>query len=323
MSLDPLAPMKSNEAEPIPKRKPNLGTRHRLAIRSVSILSLLCLLVYLTVSVISAHILTLPRSRPITLQPGWISARSENWSVVCEDGVRIQGWYCPVEQPEMRPLIVLVHGLGENRQNVAGQAKGLVDRGYNVLLFDLRGHGESDAELRISLGRRERRDLRAVLKWALAKGYETDEIGWVGYSMGGATLIMEAASNRSIRTVAVDSAFGDLPAILESQLSIESGLPALFNPGILLAAGWLFDSPVADLVPAESARKWGHRPLLVIHGVQDSLVPKRQAEAIAKAAGQECQVVYLPQVGHCEAFKSDPKGYIDRLDRFFGEHLGR
>ncbi|HEU5115891.1 MAG TPA: alpha/beta hydrolase, partial [Isosphaeraceae bacterium] len=68
---------------------------------------------------------------------------------------------------------------------------------------------------------------------------------------------------------------------------------------------------------------WGDRPLLVIHGESDHLVPRQQAEAIVRSAGPTCRAVYLPQVGHCDAFKTDPDGYINRIDRFFCDHLER
>ena len=111
--------------------------------------------------------------------------------------------------------------------------------GYDVLLFDLRGHGQSDPS-RLYLGRRERADIRAVMAWAGAEGFTHDRIGWLGYSMGGSTLLMEAARNPQIQVAVIDSPYGDLPKLLEVQLSRHSGLPSWFNPGILLAARWIF-----------------------------------------------------------------------------------
>lgn len=307
----------SDLGKPVPKK-----SRWRLAAWSGTTAAVGLVVLYLVIASISAHVLTLPRSCPVRLDPSRISTRHEPWSAVCEDGVKLKGWFFPSVSVEAgpRPLIVLVHGLGQSRQSLAGQARGLVELGYNVLLFDLRGHGESDPE-RISLGHRERRDLRAVLKWAGKHGFPPERTGWVGYSMGGAALLMEAADNPKIRVVAVDSAFGNLPEVLDPQLSVESGLPRFFNPGILFAAAWLFDTPVADLLPAESARKWRDRPLLLIHGEADRLVPKRQAQAIARAAGPTCQTVFVPHACHCGAYKYDPRSYVNRLDQFFREHL--
>ena len=86
--------------------------------------------------------------------------------------------------------------------------------GYDVLLFDLRGHGRSDPS-RLTMGARERGDVRTVLDWATRKGYPAERIGWLGWSMGASTVLMEAAQNPRIKAVVLDSPFGNLPELLD------------------------------------------------------------------------------------------------------------
>ena len=185
-------------------------------------------------------------------------------------GSRSAGWYLPTH--ERRHLIVLVHGMWSSWLEMAALGRDLHERGFDVLLFDLRGHGESDPS-RLSLGRRERADIRAVMTWAQTEGFTYDRVGWLGYSMGGSTVLMEAARNPRIQATVLDSPYGDLPKLLKIQLSKHSGLPAWFNPGILLAARWVYGVRTDDLVPTRFARSWGDRPLLVIHGESDTIVP--------------------------------------------------
>jgi pimeloyl-ACP methyl ester carboxylesterase len=193
-------------------------------------------------------------------------------------------------------------------------------QGFDVLLFDLRGHGESDPS-RLYLGRRERADIRAVMSWAKSHGFSDDRIGWLGYSMGGSTVLMEAARNPGIHAVVLDSPYGNLPKLLEIQLSKHSGLPSWFNPGILTAARWAYGVRTDDLVPTRFARAWGRRPLLVIHGEEDSIVPLVQARELAQAAGSMCLTKTVPGVDHVQAYESDPDGYVRLVGTFFNEHL--
>jgi pimeloyl-ACP methyl ester carboxylesterase len=195
-------------------------------------------------------------------------------------------------------------------------------RGYDILLFDLRGHGQSDPS-RLFMGRRERADIRAVLAWANRRGFAPDQIGWVGYSMGASTVLMEGAQNPAIRAAVLDSPYGNLPELLNQQLTYHSHLPRIFNPGILLAARWVFGVRTDDLVPIRSARKWGDRPLFLIHGEADSIVPVRHARLLAQAAGPTCRAVTLPGVEHVQAYRLNPRGYVAAVDRFFGRHLTR
>lgn len=277
-------------------------------------------LVYLGVSLISADALTRSHNRASMIDPRAVSKEATPWKMRTEDGITLRGWYHPT--PERRQLVVMVHGLWSSWDEMAWLGRDLHARGYDVLLFDLRGHGQSDRS-RVSMGRRERSDLRAVLTWAESQGFSFDRIGWVGFSMGASTLLMEAAQNSRIHAVVLDSPFGDLPELLDVQLSQHSHLPRWFNPGILTAAHLAYGIRTDDLIPIRSARSWGERPLLLIHGEADTTVPVRQARLLANAAGPSCRTVLLPGIDHVKAYQSDPVNYVSAVDAFFQRHLTR
>jgi pimeloyl-ACP methyl ester carboxylesterase len=79
------------------------------------------------------------------------------------------------------PPVVLVHGLSATRRNVVQGSRALVKRGYRLISYDARGHGESQPgpsyEYSELVG-----DLEAVLA-----ELELDEAALVGSSMGAAT----------------------------------------------------------------------------------------------------------------------------------------
>ena len=135
---------------------------------------------------------------------------------------------------------------------MAALGRDLHHGGYDVLLFDLRGHGQSDPS-RLTLGRKERGDIRAVMNWAKTEGFSNDRVGWLGYSMGASTLLLEAAQNPDIQVVVMDSPYGNLPELLKQELSKHSHLPGWFNPGILTAARWIYGVRTDDLVPIKAA----------------------------------------------------------------------
>jgi pimeloyl-ACP methyl ester carboxylesterase len=275
-------------------------------------------LVYLGISLYSAEVLTRTHNHPAFLDPRAVSPLATPWAVKTADGLTLRGWYHPTE--DRRRLVVLVHGLWSCWDEMAGLGRDLHRRGYDVLLFDLRGHGQSDPS-RVTMGRRERGDIRAVLSWAGEQGFEADRIGWVGYSMGASTLLMEAAYNPNIRVAVLDSPYGNLPDLLDKQLSQHSHLPRFFNPGILTAAHLAFGVRTDDLVPIRSARNWGERPLLVIHGEADTIVPVVQARLLAREAGASCQAVTLPGIDHVQAYRADPVAYVAAVDTFFRRNL--
>ncbi len=273
---------------------------------------------YAAISVLVADVLTRSHNRPTTTLASDLGPGALPWSTRTADGLTLRGWYCPT--PERRRLVVLVHGMGGSRDEMAALGRDIREAGYDVLVFDLRGHGGSDPS-RLFMGRRERGDVRAVLAWAVARGYSADRVGWLGYSMGASTLLMEAAQNGDIRAAVLDSPFGNLPELLRAELTRHSHLPAAFNPGILIAARLAFGVRTDDLVPLNSARRWGTRPLLLIHGEADDVVPIRQARELAGVLGPTCRSFSLPGVRHVGAYRSDPEHYVATVDRFFARSL--
>lgn len=273
---------------------------------------------YAGISVLTAERLTRPTNHPLAIDPHRVSKDAQAWSARTSDGVMLRGWYLPTK--ERRHLIVLVHGMWSSWLEMAALGRDLHRGGYDVLLFDLRGHGQSDSS-RLSLGRRERRDIRAVMNWAAEAGFTDDRIGWLGYSMGASTLLLEAARNPRIQAAVMDSPYGDLPEVLRAQLSKHSHLPSWFNPGILSAARWVFGVRTDDLIPIRAARAWGNRPMLLIHGESDSIVPVSQALRLSRAAGASCQTRTIPGVEHVGAYHANPQAYVGLVEEFFEDHL--
>ncbi len=216
------------ENPPAPRRR-RLGRIHLI----LAFATLLPIGGYLGVSYLAAERLTRPSNHPDIIDARLVNPDAREWSTRTADGLTLRGWYCPTERH--RRLIVLVHGMGASWVEMAEIGRLLCWRGYDILLFDLRGHGRSDPA-RLSMGRREREDLRAVLAWAESEGYTPDRIGWLGHSLGASTLLMEAARNPEIQVAVVDSPFADLPDLLNTQLTRHSHLPSWFNPGILFVA---------------------------------------------------------------------------------------
>ncbi len=215
-------------------RKGRLGRRVALG-TGVALLS-----IYVAVSIISANVLTQTRNRQDLTDVRVLGPDAREWSTKTSDGITLRGWFVPT--PKHRRLIILVHGMKPCLDETAGLGRDLHRRGYDVLLFDLRGHGESDPA-RLTMGAKERRDVKAVLAWAQREGYPPERIGWVGFSMGAAVLLLEGERNPEIGAAVLDSPFGDLPKLLNTQLSKHSHLPKFFNPGIIYAAAVRLRSP--------------------------------------------------------------------------------
>jgi hypothetical protein len=73
-------------------------------------------------------------------------AALQDASVIASDGAVLKGWYVHPRDYNGN-AVILLHGITDNREGVAGYGHLLLEHGYAVLLPDARRHGESGGEL--------------------------------------------------------------------------------------------------------------------------------------------------------------------------------
>ena len=155
--------------------------------------------------------------------------------------------------------------------------------GFNVLLLDLRGCGESEGE-RVTLGYREVRDVRAALSWLEGRSFDPGRVVLHGWSMGGATVV-RAAPGTGVAAVVEEAGYADLPPLLRERLPEASGLPAFFNPGVFLMGRVFLGIDPWAVLPKEQAKRLSQEgvPFMIIHSRDDDVIPFEHAESFAAA----------------------------------------
>ena len=217
------------------------------------------------------------------------------------DGLGLKGWWVPGDDSSR--AAVLVHGLDGSKadEHVLKTASVYSGAGYGVLLFDLRGHGQSEGK-RTTVGYREVRDVRGALSWLEERGFEPGEVVLHGWSMGAAT-VLRSAPGTGVAAVVEESGYADLPLLLRYRLPENSGLPSFFNPGIFLTAKLFLDFDPWAVRPEEDAAKLSEEgvPLLVIHSTDDEVVPFEHAEMLA-ASYPDAEFWEIEGYGNVEAY---------------------
>ena len=196
------------------------------------------------------------------------------------DGLDLAGWWVPEDDPSW--AVVLVPGLEGDKsdQHVLETAPVYAQAGYSVLMIDLRAQGDSEGQ-RITMGYQEARDVRGALAWLEERGFKHSEVIVHGWSMGAAA-VLRAAPDTGVAAVVADSAYADLPQILQGQLPEASGLPPFFNSGVMLAAKVFLGLDPWAVRPEQEARRLCEEdvPLLIIHSTGDELVPVEHARRL-------------------------------------------
>jgi dipeptidyl aminopeptidase/acylaminoacyl peptidase len=293
----------------------------------------------LAVSIAAAHRLTIPVRRPIrpTDAPAVYGAAYEAVSFPSRgDGVTIAGWFLPAPRDAASPrrAVVLVPGkddhrasgfdsdrLGRSRTSRFTEfAVTLTHRGYDVLMIDLRGHGQS-GPARYAFGRDERRDVLGAVDWLTRhRGVPPGAVGVLGISMGAAASIGAAGADPAIGAVVADSSFAEVSSLAARHWKAASGLPQLVLPTTKLAAKLLFGVDIDGARPVDEVRRL-RTPLLLIHDRGDPFTPVAHSRALAAAAGGPAELWDVPCGGHAEAYVAAPEPYVDRVAGFFDRHL--
>jgi fermentation-respiration switch protein FrsA (DUF1100 family) len=213
--------------------------------------------------------------------------------------------------------------VGSNRSDLLDIAAGLHGAGFNLLLFDFRGHGGSAGRV-TSFGWTEQRDLEGALAFL---GSQPDiparPYGIYGISMGASVALMTAAQDERLGAVAADSPYPSLQETLGRHLSLlypwAPKFPFLWL--ILSTYRLRFGIWPARVSPEVSAASLSPRPLLLINGAQDPRMPAEGARRIYNSSREPKALWLIEGAGHLEGSAMDPEAYRDRLVRFFTSSL--
>ena len=148
-------------------------------------------------------------------------------------------------------------------------------------------------------------------------------IGALGMSMGAAAAIIAAAQEPVIEAVVADSGFTSLRAIVVGGLRLLYRLPAFpFAPLIVRFGEVLIGARIGAMRPIDFIARIAPRPVLIVHGERDRLIPIAEAHALYAAARQPVELWIVPDSGHARAASKAAEEYLRRVDRFFGDALG-
>ena len=123
-----------------------------------------------------------------------IQKPTEDVTFTTSDKKEISGsfYFQDTKKNEVQPLVILIHQFNQTREQWQNSFRdSLLNTGYKVLAYDIRGHGKStkqNGKLEDLLTDPEQatNDIKAVLEWAKKqKGIDSTRIAIIGTSIGG------------------------------------------------------------------------------------------------------------------------------------------
>lgn len=300
--------------------------RRRWLMTTLFVVLLLAAGIYLTVGAIAATALTMPvRYAPGTAPSAYgLDYETVQFNPRGDPATTLSGWFVP--HPTSARAVIIVHGFGRGGCRTCGLKERLADfgaalqrSGYNILLFDLRGHGHS-SDARYTFGLREQYDVLGAVDWLTARGFAPGTIAVFGESMGGAAAVLAAAGEPAIGALVLDSTYADLDSLLQVEFPRRSGLPAFFLPGAYLTGRFIVGEDLQQVRPVEVLPQLAPRPVLLIHGDADELVPFSHLARLTTAY-PAAEVWPVAGASHVGSYQVDPRLYVDRVAGFLDQSL--
>lgn len=254
--------------------------------------------------------------------------------------------------------VMVLHGFGGHKDGASTRigAQMLEGFGYATLRLDMPGCGESEGERGRVICLEQVECVQLALDYLASRpGIDSNRLGLMGSSFGGAVSVYSAGIDRRVAAVISAGGWGDgerkfrgqhptpeawerFTAMLEEgrKYKKETGnsfmvsrfdivpIPEHLRSG--MSAGGHMEFPVEtaqsmfDFRADDVVGNISPRPLLLLHSANDSVTPTEQSIELFKRAGQPTDLILLSDVDHFTFGENNPRVKVivgDWLNKYF------
>jgi uncharacterized protein len=217
-------------------------------------------------------------------------------------GIKLKGWSCEASG-ERKGTLIYLHGIADNRSSGSGVIERFCKRGFDVIAYDSRAHGQSGGDV-CTYGFFEREDLRKILDTL-----EPGPVILIGSSLGAAVAIQTAAIDKRISAVVSAEVFSDLRTVATDRTP------------------FFFTAAMRDRAFSVAEQKGGFRiddtnqllatktitiPVLVIHGDADIDTKPDHSHRVFNALSEPKRLILVAGAGHNHSLSGNVWGDIEQ-----------
>ncbi len=262
----------------------------------------ICLLLYLTLAAIlyfTQESQVYFPAREIGATPEHVGVPFTPVSFTSADGVRLSGWFVQASKP--KGTVLFCHGNGGNISFLMETVKLYPSLGYNLLVFDYRGYGESDGT---PSEEGTYRDAEAAWDYLVkVRGILPGSIVLVGRSLGGAVAAWLAVRHVPHSLI--------LESVFTSMKDLASQVYPYFPIRLMLRYRYETITFLREL----------HCPVLIIHSPDDEIVPFSHGRALFDAAKGPKEFLQISG-GHNDGYLVSADRYRRGVRAFLARHSG-
>jgi len=271
------------------------------------ILSLIAILVV-------GKILAMPAHRTISTPTTDFNA--EKVSITRRNQPPIAGWFLKNELSQ--PGILLLHKLRSSRLGMIDRAKFLHKSGYNVLLIDFQGHGETFGK-HITFGYLESFDAHSAFNY-LKNRLVNQPIGVIGVSLGGVAALI-GKEPIPAEAIILESVFSTIDQAVKNRLVMRFGTYGqYFSPLLTWQIDSLLGFPAKTISPIDGISKV-KSAVFIMSGSEDRRALLQETHSLYENANQPKMLWIVEGATHQNLHQYSTQAYEEKVLRFFDQHL--
>ena len=271
----------------------------------------------------SGLILYPPKMSAMSVFPEQFGLHYEKVSFTTADGILLKGWFLPSPTADER-TVLMCHGWGDNKGKLLEDTHFLNSAGgFNLFYFDNRSHGESSGDF-TTVGCLEILDFRAAMDFLRQSRPQClRRLGVFGLSMGAAVAAMAVPEHPEVKAVVLESPFTDYRQVVRRWAWNNLRLP--YFP-LMMVVLWMLRrragrEDVDTFSPRRFISRVSPRPILVISGADDLLMPPEDVRALHAQAREPKELWMIPGAAHGKCREISAAEYDRRIIEFFAKHL--
>ncbi|MBR5597583.1 MAG: prolyl oligopeptidase family serine peptidase [Lachnospiraceae bacterium] len=215
------------------------------------------------------------------------------------------------------PVQIMFHGYkSSSLLDCSGGSYFAHKLGHNAIVVDQRSHGQSDGTI-ITFGIKERKDCFCWIEYAIKRFGANTKIILSGLSMGAATVLMvnDLGLPENVKGIIADCPYSS-PKEIIMKVCKDMHFPSkLMYPFVWLGAR-IFGHFNLTESSAKEAIKNCTIPILLLHGLEDTLVPCDMSRFMQQSGAKDITLVTFEGAGHGLSYMIIPDKYENAVMEF-------
>ncbi len=277
--------------------------------------AILAVLIFLAVKNIAPYAILQPQRINENISPTQLGLINEKVEIKTRDAITLNGYWTKSKTPEVKGIMILIHGVGGCKEHFLGLAGELSLKGIESIVFDARAHGKSGGEY-CTYGFNEKKDVADIINFIKARTPDLP-IGIWGNSLGGAVALQALEYDERIQFGVIESTFTELDQIVIDYKKRMLGFGFRFMSDYALKlAGEIANFNPDEVKPIESVKNI-EQPVLITHGDADKNISYKYGQQLFdNLKSEDKEFVLVEGGGHSDMYIKGGAEYKAKIMRF-------